>query len=236
MRRGWRSSLWIPSLLVLLLTVGLPAASALPSHTAAPPIPVGGLTANVTWNGLDVHTASTTSSAISSGLGSTIRLHYAWSAPPGAGTGPRFNMSTARLEMLYFGFSLATRDVVSENPRAAPNGTFDMTWDAGYLHWILAGMYELKASLIATNGTTVWEQQFFVRVSVPGGLGAALPILLIVIAGAELYDLATSGRQAGIRKGPTTPEKEAEKTEGPVEPSSSATPPSDGTSPPPEVP
>src|SRR5579871_562724 len=189
------------ALMVALPTVGAPAARGTvgPAREIVLSLPgTAGFHASVTWNGADVSTAGTISSAISTAFGSTIDLHYTWSFTTG-GIGPivkAFNISDARLQMFYFGFPLATRDVVDSNPQLASNGTFDMSWDPGVLQWVLAGIYGLTASLIATNGTTIWSEPFYVHVSAPGGVGAVLPILLILIGIYEIYELARAGRQA----------------------------------------
>ncbi|MCI4360178.1 MAG: hypothetical protein L3J91_00580, partial [Thermoplasmata archaeon] len=169
-----------------------------------------GLSATVTWNGKDVASASTIPSALSTGFTSTIDVHYTWSS---SAVGPlrvsSYTIGTARLQMFYFGFPLGTRDVVDTNPVPATNGSFDMAWDPGVLQWVLAGSYAMTASLIAPNGTTEWSESFFIHVTATAGIGAALPIILIVIGLWELYSLARSGREAAPRppkaKGPSPP-------------------------------
>ena len=126
------------------------------------------------------------------------------------GIGPKvnaYNISDARLQMFYFGFPLATRDVVDSNPQLANNGSFDMSWDPGVLQWVLAGIYGVTTSLLAPNGSTMWSDAFFVHVTAPGGVGAILPILLLLIGAYELFELAraSGGQSASPPKQPTAP-------------------------------
>ncbi len=217
MRRSRRALVCLTVVGLALLIAGLPAvrSPAVAISSGSPrgvaltiPGPSSGFQATVTWNGADVSSASAMSAAISTSFGSTINLHYAWSYTTG-GIGPKvnaYNISDARLQMFYFGFPLATRDVVDSNPQLANNGSFDMSWDPGVLQWVLAGIYGVTTSLLAPNGSTMWSDAFFVHVTAPGGVGAILPIILLLIGAYELFELARSGRQsASPPKQPTAP-------------------------------
>jgi len=205
-----------------ILTPGEPR----PLATAASP----GLTASVTWNGDDIATAATMSSALSTNFGSIVDLRYDWSsAGPGTGAGTLYNISDARLQMFYFGFALATRDVLDSNPVAASNGTFDMTWYPGVLQWLMAGTFGLTASLLAPNGTTEWSQNFFVHVTAPASVGAVVPILLIIIGIYEFYALAISGRQAAMSAPRAGPSSASTTSKPPSTPPAGADPPSPST-------
>ncbi|HYK93654.1 MAG TPA: hypothetical protein VEY07_06395 [Thermoplasmata archaeon] len=194
-----------------------------------------GLQAVVTWGGTDVAGAGSMSSAIATSLSSVVDVRYNWTAVavPRSGPGPEFNISTARLEMFYFGYPLSTRDVVRTNPVSATSGQFDMSWDPGILRYLLSGTYSLTASLIAPNGTTEWSEKFYLRVTAPGTIGAALPIILILIGIWEVYSLARSGRQAALgrpapapsKAPPTSPEKPATAKTEPEESADDESPP-----------
>jgi hypothetical protein len=210
MRGARRRGRWIcVPLLALFVVAGIGSSGAL---AQVPPRsgPVdfvttensAGLSAVVTWNGVDVSTASGISSAISTDFSSTIDVHYAWSS-----SGPQYTISDARLQMYYFGFALGTRDIIDSNPMAGTTGNFDMPWDPGVLQWLIIGSYSITASLLSPNGTTEWSEQFFVHVTAPAAIGAAIPILLILIGVYEAYSLARSGRQAAIGA-PTTKSKD----------------------------
>jgi hypothetical protein len=216
------------TLLVLLVAAPLLAGRAgatVGSHGSAGAVVVpatSGVQASVTWNGVSVDSADSISSAISTNFASTIDLHYSWSSVTVVGIlgGPLYNISDARLQMFYFGYALATRDVLDASPSAATSGSFDMEWDPGVLQWLLAGTYGITVSLLAPNGTTVWSEPFFIHVNAPGGVGAIIPILLIVIGIYEIYELARSGRQAAI-------DHETPPPAGPSKPGGGSTPPSD---------
>ncbi|MGD0250566.1 MAG: hypothetical protein ABSB97_06755, partial [Thermoplasmata archaeon] len=87
------------------------------------------------------------------------------------------------------------------------------------------GLFGLTASILASNGTTVWSENFFIKATAPYSILAALPIILGIIGIWELYSVARSGRQAAFSgKGkppasppppPTTPEPQT--TTGPGE-------------------
>jgi len=205
-----------PALVLLLLMVVAPV-GAMSGPSAAPKgasvVPAAGssgINANVTWNGMNIGSAGTISSGIMTNFGSAINLVYTWSATSGIGprSGPTYNISTARLQMFYFGFPIGTRDVINSNPIADRYGQFNMSWDPGVLQWILTGDYKITASLIAPNGTSEWSQDFFIHVTAPAAIGAAMPILLILVGIWEVYSLARSGRQAAISAPPAGKGKE----------------------------
>ncbi|HEV2231606.1 MAG TPA: hypothetical protein VGS18_05425 [Thermoplasmata archaeon] len=162
----------------------------------------GPLQVTVTWNGADLRSAVSDASALAVDFSSTITLRYHWSTPSGG-----YNISTARLQMIYFGFPIANRDVVESNPRLATNGTFVMGWQPGALTYLLEGTYLLKASLLSAANATVWNENFFVHASAAYDIGAVIPILLLVIAAYELFALFTSGSRAAHRKAPRPPSR-----------------------------
>lgn len=158
--------------------------------------PAGPVRAYVTWDGTNVSTSIGDSSARSVNLASTITLRYVWSS-----TGLH-NLSDARLQMFYFGYALSTRDVIDQNPQPANNGSFTMTWQPGTIAYLLEGTFRLTASLLGPTGDTAWTLNFYVHATAPYDLLAAIPILLVVIAIFEVYELATSGRPLAPVKSP----------------------------------
>jgi hypothetical protein len=201
--RGFRRVLR-PVLLVSL--VGLLAVLvALPVTSLAAPVPRGvepaaptsptGLNAAVTWNGANIGDAANSTSAFSSHLGSTANVGYSWSSTGGA----TYNIDDARLQMFYFGFALATRDVTDANSVPTTSGTFTMNWSTGAIAYALEGTYRLVASLLAPNGTTMWSQTFWVQVFAPYYVLAVLPIVFVLIILYELYNVATVGKQAALK-------------------------------------
>jgi hypothetical protein len=210
----------------LAVLTALPAASlgATPrSSTSAPAASSNGISASVTWNGANILDYSSATAAARIDFNGVADVRYNWSLlSPTSGPGP--TITDARLQIFYFGFALATRDILE------PSGAsvFVMNWSTGSLQYILEGSYRLVASLLAQNGTTVWSQSFWAYVAAPFYIGALLPIVLILIVLWEVYSLATVGKQAAIGRRPPTPPE----PEGPKE--TSVTPPETGTSAPTE--
>lgn len=171
-----------------------------------------GIVVNVTWNGHNVCEGGTSSSAFSVDLTKTIGLEYSWSSPTIA-------VNDARLQMFYFGFAVATRDVQLVGtvplPLNSPQ-TVPMNWTPGAIAYVLSGAYSLSASLVAPNGTTVFSEHFYVHANAPFVVGAVLPILLIAIAVWEVYNLATSGRAAALGRRPRTDEPPPPSAPGPA--------------------
>ena len=159
-----------------------------------------GVSANVTWNGVNVCPYSSASSALGVDFSKTEDLHFTWSAVPGSAA----SVYDARLQMFYFGFALQTRDQFVTPPQTG-GGSFDMNWTPGVLTYVLEGLYKLTASLEAPNGTTVWSEDFFVRANAPYSVLAVLPLLLLAIAIYEVYALVTAGRHAVPARRPPSP-------------------------------
>jgi hypothetical protein len=205
-------------LLVLLPTGAMGAARGSSTHaeTSASPA-AGSFAANVTWNGVNVNTAGSASSALSIDFSKSADVKFNWTATPlPVGViGP----NDARLQMIYFGFALSTRDVI--NTGTQPVTRLDMNWTPGAIVYVLEGVYEIKASLLTPNGSTLWSENFFVKASAPFSILAALPIILIVLVVWELYSVARSGRQVMLaQKGKPPPSPPEEPT-----PSEPTTPP-----------
>jgi len=236
MKRASRWGRWVTlSLIVLFAASMLGSSGALASPSAAPralatvtTADAPGVNAVVTWNGMNVASAPAVSSAISTDFSSTIDVHYTWTS-----SGSPYTISDARLQIFYFGFALGTRDILESNPVAATNGSFDMPWDPGVLQWILAGTYALTASLLSPNGTTQWSEQFYLHVTAPAAIGAALPIILLLIGLYEAYSLARSGRQAAISAAPARKNDDAPKASPPATDAGTGDAGAKGESPPP---
>jgi hypothetical protein len=184
---------------------------------------------NVTWNGVDVQTAGTTSSALTIDLTQAANLTYNWPASAG------LTIKDVRLEMFYFGYAVTTRDVFLSPVQ--DHGPVALDWTPLSISYVLEGGYRLTASLIASNHTTMWSENFYVRGNAPLGILALLPIVLLVIIVYELYGLVRSGRYAmlGRTARAPAPSKPPEETppNAPTTPPESPggnTPPSGGSS------
>ena len=206
----------LAAIVAAALLVSVPASTrAQPTALVAPAQTSGGVDYTVTWNTVDVSSASSSSSALAIDLTSSASLVYYWNVSHGA-TPP--TISDARLQMFYLGFAVATRDQVLTSP-APGSGSIPLSWTPISVSYLLEGLYRLTASFIAPNGTTMYSENFWVRGTAAYGLLAVLPIVLLIIVIYEVYGLARSGRYAAIgAKGGTTPPPTPP-------PSSSSTPP-----------
>lgn len=204
------------ALVALLTSLPVPAraSSMAPAASAQPGVPTSPYW--VTWNGVDVSTAGSLSSALSIDLTQGASLSYNWST----GVTNPVDISDARLQMFYLGFAVSTRDQVLTNPVASSAGHIPLSWTPISVSYLLEGVYRLTASFIAPNGTTMWSENFYVRGTAPLGIVAVLPIVLLLVIVYEVYGLATSGRHAALSR----------KAGGGPPP---ATPPSSSAAPPP---
>lgn len=184
------------AILVVAPAGSLASGTRQPTVAVVPASTTNGVTGSATWNGVNVAAANSTSSAFSLSFNAAVTVLFGWSqAPTGAA---RWEVNDARLQIFYFGFALATRDITTSV--GSPNGNLTMgNWSTGPLEYILEGSYELTASLLA-NGTTVWSQSFWVDVQAAFYILAALPIVLILIAIYELYGVATVGKQVMLKR------------------------------------
>jgi hypothetical protein len=170
-----------------------------PSRTIFARPATGGLTASALWNGVNIDTANTAGSAFHISFNGAVNIVYNWSQSPVAGPAGEWSINDARLQIFYFGFALATRDIT--NSAGETSGTITMgNWSTGVLEYVLEGTFSLTASLLATNGTTAWSESFWVDESAPYYILAILPIVLILIAIYELYAIATVGKQQALKR------------------------------------
>lgn len=193
---------WFAGLIIGILAVSVlvPALSSAASPGGSPaqaqPSGTGPVTATVTWDGHNIGDYGTATSAATISFNGVANVLYTWtsSAP--------VTINDARLAIYYFGFALATRDVINSAAAPTTSGSFTMNWTTGSLQYILAGSYRLVASLLAPNGTSMWSQTFYVNVAPPYYILALLPIVLILLAIWELYNVATCGKQVYAGKRP----------------------------------
>jgi len=199
-----------------LSSLAAPSGGATRTVSATPS--AGGLVAKATWNGVNILTANTSSSAFQISFNGAVTINYTWSSPVGAAAG--YSINDARLQIFYFGFALATRDITRTVGESSGNLVMG-NWSTGPLQYILEGTYLLIASLLDTNGTTAWSQSFWVDSSAPFYILAALPLVLILLAVFEVYALCCSGRHAKLPSSATggvTPPSETMPATPPAEP------------------
>ena len=198
--RWFGASTVLAATIIAALLIGVPApGKASPTVTAVPVQSSGGVAYAVTWNGADVSTDSSASSALSIDLTQSANLLYNWTVSSGAAA---VTIKDARLQMFYLGFAVSTRDQVLSNPTPG-SGSIPLSWTPVSVAYLLEGVYRLTASFIASNGTTMWSENFYARGTAPLGILAILPIVLLIIVVYEVYMLVRSGRYAMLgRKAP----------------------------------
>ncbi len=179
------------AVVVLLLNVPAPARATPSLQTMGVQPNVSSSPFYVTWNGVDVSTAGTSSSALAIDLSQSANLNFNWST----GTSARLSVTDARLEMFYFGFAVTTRDQIVSGAIASAKGNIPLSWTPLSISFVLEGVYRLTATFL-DNGTTLWSENFYVRGTAPLGFVALLPIALLLIIAYELYGLVRSGRYA----------------------------------------
>jgi len=172
------------------------AASAAPAATSRP---TAGTGYTVTWNNVDVSTAGTTASAISIDFTQSATVLFNWTGSTAVTIG------SAQLQMFYFGFAVATRTATVTNPVAQAAGSIPLTWTPLSLAYVLEGLYKITASFIASNGSTIFSENFYVRANALYGFVAAIPIVLLILAIYEVYALLRSGRYAMLGRKPESP-------------------------------
>jgi len=180
-------------LTALLVNVPAPARGSPSAASNTPPAQY-----TVTWNGGDVSSAGSASSALVVDFTQQANLLFSWNL-----TSPNTaDVSDARVQMYYFGFAVATRDQILTNPVPRGSGTIPLSWTPLSVAYLLEGVYRITASFIAANGSTLFSENFYVRDNAPFGVVAILPIVLIVIVLYEVYGLARSGRYAMLGRAP----------------------------------
>jgi len=223
-------------MVLVALLIGVPApGKASSTSSAVPAASSGGVAYTVTWNGADVSTAGSASSAMSIDLTQSANLVYYWNVTTGAAP---VTIKDARLQMYYLGFAVSTRDQVLSNPTPG-SGSIPLSWTPVSVAYLLEGVYRLTASFLAPNGTTMWSENFYVRGTAPLGILAILPIVILIIVVYEVYMLVRSGRYAVLGKkapAPSAPPSGQPPAQPPsgegTGPSSSATEPAEESTPP----
>jgi hypothetical protein len=219
------------------LLLALPMASAsgvgspsLASHEAGAPLTPAITNPQATWDGTNLGAASDQAHAFSISTNQRVLVNFTFDVPLGEP-----NVTTARVEAIYFGAVIST-DQVSASTDIAGHGVAYMNWTLGTFTYLLAGVYLLTASLVNATGATVWSENFYIQAHAPYRIGSGLIIFLIVLGLVELYSMLTVGRAR--RKRPKTggsspptpwqqPASTAEPGAGTAAPAADAPPPSE---------
>lgn len=191
-------------LLVFLAPYGAGLLSSARAEVPAAEPQLLGVSGTVFWNGVNVDTAPTPASAISWSFSNVAHVQYDWTGPV---LGP--GVSQAFLVILFLGLPAYTKQEVRQS--ALPIGSVNMTYDLTQYKYVLQGLFQLHAYLEDPNGTTVWSENFYVRVSQPYDL-VAVTVGLILLTVAELYMVATVGPRAAdkLRQAPPAAERPPE--------------------------
>jgi len=184
---------------LLLVLPALGAAQTIESAPIGPrsalPTAVGISNPAVTWNGKPIGDASTQAHAFSITTDQRVLVNFSFVVPP---FGP--DVTTARIQALYFGAVISTDQVSTSTTAGVGKGL--MNWTLGTFTYLLAGVYVLSASLVDSNGSTVWSEHFYIDATAPYHIGSGLTIFLIVLGLVELYSILTVGRS--VRRRPKT--------------------------------
>lgn len=175
---------------LLLLGVVAPARAAAPAGPASAPrpdiVPVPTqLLANISWNGIATANATTPSKAIAVDFSQTIAMRFSWTLLRGTAGGTVSPITAARLELVYLGQAVYTKDEVSSAPLPPSLGSINMSVDLSTDRYLIAGIYAMNASLLGQNGTTDFSEIFYVSASPPLHLVAST----VGLGGLLLYEL-----------------------------------------------
>ena len=154
----------------------------MPSHGAATPAVAAVVGATVTWNGNNVSSAGSPSSALSISKGQTALVVFTFSE------GLASYITNATLQVTYLGIVLTTS-------RAAPHvvggppvtAEAQINWSFGPLYDALEGVFQFTASLQTSSGSNAWSESFYVFAKAPYLLESGAPVVLLVLTVAELY-------------------------------------------------
>lgn len=185
---------------LLATTVPLSAAPAvLPSVNPTQPSPplVQG---SVLFAGHSTRNASSVANAISVNVRSPIPVSFSWAARGGKlGTPTSVSVQQARVELYLFGVSTLANVLNEQTPLDGPNGSANLSLDYGQYAYLAEGIFEVRGSLSAPNGSSLWSEVFFVHVTT----SYHLTLFTLGSAGLAVYAVA-SFATARERKPPVT--------------------------------
>jgi hypothetical protein len=193
-----------------------PAFPGLPSGSG------GYVNGSVLFNGVNPSGATTISKAIATSWTSKFSLNYSWTSRGGKFGNP-VSIAQGIMQVIYFGTALATRTQVQSPPITSANGHLNMTSSFSQYQYLFEGLIAVTVSLQASNGSTAWQESFYVHVTQPFHI-VAVNVVLIALFLYELYAIATAGKAELPEKEPSPPKSPEEKP-----PESTIPPPSGGT-------
>ena len=176
--------------------------------TPLPALPSPSNTSSATWNGHNLSSAGSSSSAFVVKTNEQVRVNFSFLVATGG------QITTARLVVYYFGAEISANSVATNTL----TGTAEMNWTLGTYTYLLQGIYRLAASLVYGNGTTAWSQSFYINAQAPYHIVSGATIFLLVLGLAEIYWIAT------VARGPRRPKGRGTAPPTPWEPSAPAAP------------
>jgi len=154
--------------------------------------------ARVLWNGQNVSSASSASSAVSISKGQSVPVLFRF------GESVVGLVRSASLQLTYLGIVLTTSKAGAFVTTGSPfQGEAQFNWSFDPLYDALEGVFEFKASLLNATGASLWSETFYVFAKAPYLLESGAVLVLLVLAVAELYWVASAIREA--RKGARPP-------------------------------
>ena len=154
--------------------------------------------ADARWNGVSIATAESQSHAFSITTNQRVLTVFNYTISSGGPT-----ISVARMQAIYFGSVISTDQVSTHtNTTLVLGNTVGfavMNWTLGTFTYLLAGVYELTASLVSSTGATVWSLSFFIDATPVDRIASGLIVFLLVLGLVELWSIATVGRSTRRR-------------------------------------
>lgn len=122
--------------------------------------------ASLLFDGHSAANATSVGSAIGVNARSLIPVSISWVARGGKlGTPGSVSVQQARVDLLLFGASTLS-NVLNEQPAVVgSNGTANLSLDYRQYVYLAEGVYELRGSLLAPNGSALWTELFFIHVT-----------------------------------------------------------------------
>jgi hypothetical protein len=160
-----------------------------------------GLSGSLSFSGFATTGAGTPSSALTVGPGS-VSASFHWDQS--ARSQGHLAIAQAQIEALVFGFSAFTRVQVLTPPTSNVTGWVNMSSDFSIVRYLAEGLYQVVGTLTAQDGSTIWQESFYVHV-VSSYHFVVINILLVLIAVYEVYNIAKLGSTRALKKPETSP-------------------------------
>jgi hypothetical protein len=164
-----------------------------------------GVLATLTFGGLNTSGAGSPSSALNLPPGA-IAASFHWTDVPGLNPvgGGHTSIAQGEIAAMVLGFSAFTRVQVLSPPDPNASGWINLSSDFSEVRYLAEGLYEVTGTLTGQDGSTVWQQSFYVHVVSPYHL-VAINVLLVAIAIYEIYNIAKLGSTRSLKKPETSP-------------------------------